>query len=239
MAIYNWVQLLFVLSSFLFLLSAIRQLRQARLIEDTPTAKIGHAQQGFVEVKGTTIDKNRLTLHVPMLKVPCVWYRFQAIYEQQRGNEDQTTLQESHQRIFIADNTGQCAIDPSGAEIHPQKEVTQSEFGVTYKFSWIGIGQHLHVLGWMNTLHPAPKTQDLIAKTVSEDTNKQTEHRYGQLKEPLNVIKKPPHNDLQFFIGTKIEKHLTNKHRKLAKILFFCFIFTGIFLPVMIEIFYF
>jgi hypothetical protein len=236
MAIYNWVQLLFLISGFLFLLSAIRQLRQARIIEDTPTAKLGHAHQGFVEAKGTTIDKNKLTLHVPMLKVPCVWYRFQAIYEGNQGDE----VQESHQRIFIADNTGECAIDPTGAEIHPQKEVTQTETGVTYKFSWIGIGQHLHVLGWMNTLHPMPKTQDLIAKTVPENNDqKQTEHRYGQLKAPLNVIKKPPHNGLPFFIGTKIEKHLTSKYRYLAKILFFCFIFTGIFLPIMIEIFYF
>lgn len=240
MQAYNWVQLFFFISSFLFLLPAIRHLKRARIIEDTPTAKIGNAHQGFVEVKGTTIDKNQLTLHVPILKIPCVWYQFQAIYEREEGNEEKPTLQESHQRIFITDSTGECGIDPNGAEIHPQKKVTQTEFGVTYKFSWIGIGQHLHVHGWMSTLHPAPKTQDLIAKTKSANIKqKDIEHRYGQLKEPLNVIKKPPHDYLPFFIGTKIEKHLTNQSRYLARLWFFRFGVAAFVIPAFIQIFYF
>jgi hypothetical protein len=228
-----WVQVVSAMASLPFLWQAMRNLKLARILEDTPTSSIAHAQQGLVEVKGKTFSKAKNTLYVPMLEVPCVWYRFQAFYEHEHAGESDITFQESRQRIYLKDSTGECAIDPWQAEIMPKRTKRRIETGVTYQFSWIGVEEYLYVIGWLDTLHPMPQTKDeLVRNKLSE--NPHLPRRYGQLTEPENLLKKPPHKELPFFIGANIEKRLSRRFRRLAIDWFLSFCAIGFGVPVLV-----
>ena len=53
-----------------------RVLHQARLIENTPTAKIRSAVQGYVELNGQTLLMNGPVIVSPLSGKTCVWYRY-------------------------------------------------------------------------------------------------------------------------------------------------------------------
>ena len=188
---------------------AINYLRLVRVIEDTPRSKIDSAPQGMVELKGKTLATENQVLMVPRKNIPCVWYRYVKTEEYADDEYSEPEIKESHQRFYIEDNTGNCAIDPVHAEVHTRKEYEEYKDGCKHEVSWIGVGDYIYVLGWMDTLHPAAKTDDVI--TVRENK----EHRYGQLTEKLERITKPPHNWLPFIISTHFEEKLVSRYRSL------------------------
>jgi len=98
---------------------AFRNLSRARIIEDTPTAKVRSAHQGYVELAGEAQPLDNAPLLSPLTKSDCCWYRY--IIERHCGKNNWNTLEkESSDTPFILrDETGDCIIDPEGAEISP------------------------------------------------------------------------------------------------------------------------
>ena len=195
--------------SVYFFWRAINYLRLVRVIEDTPSTNITSTPQGMVEVKGKTLPLENQQLMVPRKNVPCVWYRYEITEELSDDEYSETETKESHERFYIEDHTGICAIDPMHADIHAKKEYEEYKDRCTHKVSWIGVDESVYVLGWMQTLHPEQKTDDVI--TVREGK----EHRYGQLNDKLDRITKPPHSWLPFIISTHFEHQLVKKYRSL------------------------
>lgn len=230
-----WVQVVSVSLSLPLLWQTMRHLKLARILADTPTSSIAHAQQGMVEVKGRAFSKNQNTLYVPRLQVPCVWYCYRAIFEQsEHPKDDGIYLKESQQRIYIKDATGECAVDPLHAEIIPKKIRKQVEYGVTYELSWIGVEEYVCVIGWLDTLHPMPQTQDKLAHNA-RSANPHLPRRYGQLTQPEHLIKKPPHRGFPFVIGADIEPRLRRRYRQLAAWWFMGFCVIGFGLPLVLT----
>lgn len=96
-------------------------LKRARLIEDTPTSKIRSAAQGYVEIVGTASygDKNK-ELVAPLSGRTCVWYTYKIQrYRRSGKNSHWSTIEEdtSNQYFQIQDDTGNCVINPKGAEV--------------------------------------------------------------------------------------------------------------------------
>jgi hypothetical protein len=95
-------------------------LRKARTIEDTPTAKIRSAAQGYVSVSGIarTIDDDMVI--APLTGRPCLWYHYTI---ERRDRDDNgtrwTTIERGTSEKFFAldDTTGICHIDPRRAEV--------------------------------------------------------------------------------------------------------------------------
>jgi len=200
--------LILVLSIWLFW-RAINYLKLVRIIEDTPRSNVASSPQGMVELKGKTRPLENQALMVPRKNIPCVWYRYVKTDEYGDNEYPEPEIKESYYRFYIEDHTGRCAIDPDHAEVHAKREYDEYQDGERHYVSWIGVDESIYVLGWMDTLHPASKTDDVI--TVRDGK----EHRYGQLTDKLDRITKPPHKWLPFIISTHFEHKLVRRYRSL------------------------
>lgn len=104
-----------------------KNLKHARLIEDTPTCKARSAPQGYVELEGAGRLMDGPPIVAPLSGMTCVWYRFKV--EERVTTRDKygsrthwVTLQhgESDEVFWLEDETGRVAIDPDGAEVMPE-----------------------------------------------------------------------------------------------------------------------
>lgn len=102
-----------VISLFAWLAALYR----LRAVRDTPTSRIASAAQGYVELCG----HGRSFTDTPLLSknsaLPCLWYRY--IIERKGSDNKWHTVDrgESEDSFILDDGSGQCVIDPCGAEI--------------------------------------------------------------------------------------------------------------------------
>lgn len=99
-----------------------RNLRRARLIEDTPTARVRSAPQGYVELEGYARRMEGAPVYAPLTGSPCVWYRYAVEKHASNGKRSEWRTVESgvSEAIFhLQDDTGLCIVDPDGADVHP------------------------------------------------------------------------------------------------------------------------
>jgi hypothetical protein len=101
---------------------------RARLIEDTPTARIRSASQGYTELNGIADPLPGTPVVAPLSQQQCVWYRYKVEEHQarshsfgtRRGNRWHTVEKGVSDALFrLADETGECVVDPEGAEVTP------------------------------------------------------------------------------------------------------------------------
>jgi hypothetical protein len=91
-------------------------LRRARMVADTPTSQVASAAQGYVELQGRGKSLQGLPVLSPLNQLPCLWYRYRI--ERRRDNKWETVERgESDASFLLDDGTGQCLVDPEGAEI--------------------------------------------------------------------------------------------------------------------------
>jgi hypothetical protein len=103
---------------------AFRWLHLARLIEDTPTSRIRSAAQGYVELAGRGRPLGGTSNLAPLTQRPCVWwrYRIQRRVSSGSGSRRRTKWQavtsgRSGQPFLVDDGTGECIVQPEGAEV--------------------------------------------------------------------------------------------------------------------------
>ncbi len=116
-----WTGLLALLAPFSGFL-ALRALRRVRAIENTPTSKIRSAHQGYVELIGTC-EPAADPLRTPLTGSPCAWYHCTVERYVRSGKHSRwKTVREvrSEAPLKLLDGTGECLIDPRGAEVLPR-----------------------------------------------------------------------------------------------------------------------
>jgi hypothetical protein len=94
----------------------IANYRRHLRVADTPTSKIVAAAQGYVELSGTARLLAGTPVVTPLTGLPCCWYRYYV--EVRSGDEwrhDESSV--SDDCFALDDGTGQCVIDPAGAEV--------------------------------------------------------------------------------------------------------------------------
>lgn len=106
----------------------IRFIRRVRLIEDTPTSRVRSAAQGYVELVGRGELMPGPPVISPLTGTTCTWYSYR-IEERVRsgGRDDSTrwrTIQSgtSESLFLLVDETGECIVDPEGAEVTPSSK---------------------------------------------------------------------------------------------------------------------
>lgn len=102
----------------------LRRLAQARLLEDMPTSKIRSAAQGYVELYGVLQAGPSEPLAAPLTGKPCLWWRYRIEEYRESGKSKSWRLLESGSSegwLSLADSSGQCLIDPLGAEVRPAR----------------------------------------------------------------------------------------------------------------------
>lgn len=100
--------------------------RRSRAVDDTPTSKVASAAQGYVELYGIGKPLGGTPLLSPVNQLACLWYHFTIERKDSKGNWSQESSGESDASFILEDGTGQCVVDPDGAEML-----------VTKKESWV------------------------------------------------------------------------------------------------------
>ncbi len=93
--------------------------RRRRLMEDTPTARIRSAAQGYVELSGR-VRLPDTPLHSPLTATPCAWWRFRIERRKSEGRNAGWELEQqgsSEAQFWLDDDSGCCIVDPAGAEV--------------------------------------------------------------------------------------------------------------------------
>jgi hypothetical protein len=116
--------------------AALRSFRRARLLEDTPTSRIRSAAQGYVEIGGNARLLPGTQNIAPLTQRPCVWWRYRVSKRTERGSgkgrrsQWQTVASGTSTVPFVIDDgTGECIVQPDGAEVIPTE--TTSWYGDT------------------------------------------------------------------------------------------------------------
>jgi hypothetical protein len=119
---------------------AFTALRRARNIEDVPTAKVRSAPQGYVELIGQAQSLDGEPIVAPLSRTACCWYRYRI---EQRGDKGWRAVESgtSDGIFLLRDDTGDCIIDPEGAEV--TTEHTRSWFD--NGDGWGGHGVHMRL----------------------------------------------------------------------------------------------
>lgn len=208
------------------LLMAFYRLKLARFIEDQPDSTIGGAAQGIVEIKARTLQLDTQPLIVPILDMPCAWFRIEtSVFDE---DKKAVVARESYQRFYVTDHTGVCAVDPLHAEVMPRKIKEIQDGNTHHTITWIGIGDDIYVLGWMKSLHPRPRTDDRVGGFKQEWNDPDAViRRYGQLKKKLDRITRSPFPGIPFLISTYYEHRLVDRLKRQAK-----YWFVGFFIAV-------
>ncbi len=175
-------------------------LRKARTIEDTPTAKIRSAAQGYVGINGFGRAIGDEPLRAPLTGKPCLWYRY-TIERYESGNKRSSweTVESgtSEQFFAIDDSTGICHIDPRRADVTTEFKqcwkgyqrrpagalatIVGGGFGGDYRYTEYRIhpGEWVYVLGWYETTH---------APSLAERTAAQTRRILNEWKQDRDAL---------------------------------------------------
>ncbi len=115
----------------------LRTLRHARLISDTPTARIASAPQGYVELQGRGKPLDGTPLRSPVNGLPLLWYRVVTEEKGSDGKWKRVGTVESDHSFQLHDASGACAVDPEGAEmlirrrdVYTQGERRQTQWAI-------------------------------------------------------------------------------------------------------------
>jgi hypothetical protein len=101
---------------------AFKAWRRNRIIEDTPTSRVRSAAQGYVELSGCGAPLPNAANKAPLTGIPCTWWRYKIEERRYTGrSRSWSTIQSdtSAAPFLLDDGTGQCLIDPRGAEVLP------------------------------------------------------------------------------------------------------------------------
>ncbi len=122
----SWVDFLFLVGAIAALgfcaegsYLAARSWARARVIEDTPTAKIRSAPQGYVELAGQADLMDGEPVLAPLTGSTCCWYRFKVERREYRNSWTRVEGGASDKLFLLRDETGDCIVDPEGAEVTP------------------------------------------------------------------------------------------------------------------------
>jgi hypothetical protein len=108
---------------------ALRWLQVARLIEDTPTSRVRSAAQGYVELTGRGLPLDGTQNLAPLTQRPCVWWNYRVSRKQEGGkgrSDSWQTVSSGHsgQPFLLDDGTGQCIVQPEGADVVSSESTT-------------------------------------------------------------------------------------------------------------------
>jgi hypothetical protein len=116
-----WIwALILVAASIAGFFLAFKFINSRRIIQDTPTSKIRSAAQGYLELIGHGYLMEGQPIISPLTGKPCTWYDFKVEESRQSGkNSKWVTIRKgiSDELFLIKDETGQCIIDPEGAQV--------------------------------------------------------------------------------------------------------------------------
>ena len=106
------------------LAGALRSLARKRMVENTPTALVRSAAQGYTELRGMAELMAGDPILAPASLRVCVWYKYkiERLENSARHGDRQRSWEVVEQGVsdslfFLTDTSGSCAVDPEGAQV--------------------------------------------------------------------------------------------------------------------------
>lgn len=125
--------------------------RRTRAVADTPTSRVASAAQGYVELIGAGKPLAGAPLLSPLTQLPCLWFRYTVERKDSENKWVQESKGESDASFILDDGTGECLVDPEGAEMLVTKKDTWIEGDRRYT-QWLLIErQSIYALGQFAT----------------------------------------------------------------------------------------
>jgi hypothetical protein len=172
-----------------------RNFNRARVIEDTPTARVRSAPQGYVELQGQARSLPDRAVIAPLTRTACVWYRFKIEREKHSGRSgshwSEVESGRSETPFVLFDATGECLVDPRRAEVTPvvrkvwygsnkwpggtdQRGFFGALLGTRYRYTEERLDAgDVYVLGWFDTLRSTDNSLDeelvMVLKNWKQD----------------------------------------------------------------------
>lgn len=143
-----------------------RAMTRGRLIADTPTSRIASAAQGYTELRGRGRQFSGLPLYSPLFGLPVLWYRMRS---ERRLDErwQHVHTYESDASFLLDDGSGECAVDPEGAEmLITRKDVMNRGDERLTQWSLIP-GDPVYVIGEFSTLGSVAPDFDVAEQVKS------------------------------------------------------------------------
>lgn len=165
----GWLYCLGVMA-LLSLFAWYSALHRLRMVSGTPTSRIGSAAQGYTELIGRG-GEEETPIYAKYSHLPCLWYRYKVEYRDSKNNWHTEGTGESQAPFVIDDGTGNCIVDPQGAEIVTRHKDTWQV--ADYRFTeWKLIDlDHIYVLGEFKTVGGSSTTlthNELVNQVLSE-----------------------------------------------------------------------
>jgi len=135
---------------------------RSRMIADLPTSRVASAAQGYVELQGIAALHDGYRLFSKHGNAPCVWYRF-VVDEKMGRNWRRIDDGASPDTFILRDRTGDCVIDPEGAEVLASNRRIWHSAPYRYTEWIIGPGDPLYALGAFSAIDLADPQADLNA----------------------------------------------------------------------------
>ena len=158
------------------LLGWVRAIRHARLIADTPTSRIASAAQGYTELQGRGQPLNGTPLLSPVNALPVLWYRLVTERRQSDGKWRVVSTDTSDASFLLDDGSGECVIDPDGAEMLVRRCDVTRHGDLRYR-QWALIRHdRLYVLGDFATLGSVDADFDFATQVRDLLTQWKTNH---------------------------------------------------------------
>lgn len=128
--------------------------RRARAIEDTPTSKVASAAQGYAELLGRGRALAGTPVISPLAHLRCLWYRY-LVERRQEDKWQHESSGESDASFILDDGSGECLIDPEGAEILVARKDCWTDEDRRYT-EWLLLdNETIYALGQFQTLGSA------------------------------------------------------------------------------------
>lgn len=133
----------------------IKRLSEARFLLNTPTSKIRSAAQGYVELYGVlrVLDEGQVSAR--LTGTPCLWWRFRVERFEREGKQRRWRVIDSGVSsawLRLQDATGECLINPTGAEVRPVvRQVWYDAGQYRYTEERLHDGQPLYAIGDFRT----------------------------------------------------------------------------------------
>jgi hypothetical protein len=97
--------------------------RENRLVGDTPTSRVRSAAQGYVGLSGKAAMLPKTQSVGPLTGIPCAWWQY--TIEDRQGSRWEPRIVDrgvSESTFILDDGSGQCVIDPRGAEVFSREK---------------------------------------------------------------------------------------------------------------------
>ncbi len=153
------VWLAVLLLATISLMAWLRAMRTLQIINATPVSRISSAAQGYVALHGSGKALAGIPLLSPFNGMPVLWYRLHTQQRDSQGRWQYCSQDESDACLLLEDDSGQCVIDPQGAEVHTLRRETETRDDMRYTHWYLTEHMPLLVLGNFKTLQGETLTQ--------------------------------------------------------------------------------